>query len=107
MELLKDPYILHYTGIKPWNEPYRQNAHYFWEIARQSPFYEILLFDFISQSKEEKRTNYNSLAFIKAYWTYLRCRIWSNFTWGEKRQHYLYKKHVFHNEVRRIRKLLK
>lgn len=107
MELLKDPYILHYTDVKPWNEPYRQNAHYFWEIARQSPFYEILLFDFISQSKEEKRTNYNSLAFIKAYWTYLRCRIWSNFTWGEKRQHYLYKKHVFHNEVRRIRKLLK
>ena len=40
--------------------------------ARQSPFYEILLSDiqkktiFISQSKEEKRTIYNSLAFIKA-----------------------------------------
>lgn len=113
-DVTKTPSIVHYTShAKPWNELGHTYTADWWMYARQSPFYEILLSDiqkktiFISQSKEEKRTIYNSLAFIKAYWTYLRCRIWSNFTWGEKRQHYLYKKHVFHNEVRRIRKLLK
>ncbi len=49
MEMLKNPYILHYaSGIKPWNEPYRENAHYFWEIARRTPFYEILLCNFVN-----------------------------------------------------------
>jgi len=39
-------YILHYcSGVKPWNEPWRENAHYFWKYARQTMFYEKLLMD--------------------------------------------------------------
>lgn len=105
--------ILHFCSkFKPWNTlHWKQNeiSLRWWIYARLSPFYEKILFDTICRehSPSYKSPLKDILNFPKVYWTYLRCRIWSNFTWGEKRQHYLYKKHVFHNEVRRIRKLLK
>ena len=44
MHLLENPYILHYgSHIKPWDEPMRPNAHQFWQYARKTPFYEIIL----------------------------------------------------------------
>ena len=41
----KDPYIIHYAGTyeKPWNNPDINYANDFWEIARKTPFYEIIL----------------------------------------------------------------
>lgn len=58
MVLLKNPYILHYaSGIKPWNEPYRENAHNFWEIARRTPFYEILLCNFVNGAITHRMNN--------------------------------------------------
>jgi lipopolysaccharide biosynthesis glycosyltransferase len=44
MHLLENPFILHYCShIKPWIESSRPNAHYFWEFARKTPFYEIIM----------------------------------------------------------------
>jgi lipopolysaccharide biosynthesis glycosyltransferase len=41
---LENPFIIHYAGgVKPWIEPYKPNAHYFWQYARNTPFYETLL----------------------------------------------------------------
>ena len=43
--ITKKPYIVHFTSeIKPWNEPDRIWSHYFWEAARQSVYYEEILF---------------------------------------------------------------
>lgn len=40
----ENPYILHFTGcIKPWNEPWRDNAELFWQYARKTPVYEKLI----------------------------------------------------------------
>lgn len=37
--------ILHFTsGIKPWNNPERPLAHYFWKYARLSPVYEAIIY---------------------------------------------------------------
>jgi lipopolysaccharide biosynthesis glycosyltransferase len=61
MHLLENPFILHYCSyIKPWIEPGRPNAHYFWKFARKTPFYEIILYEIImvtvklSDEKERK-----------------------------------------------------
>lgn len=40
----KDPYIVHYAGnFMPWKVPNVDMYWYFWEYARMTPFYEILI----------------------------------------------------------------
>ncbi|MCL2520819.1 MAG: DUF4422 domain-containing protein, partial [Spirochaetaceae bacterium] len=44
LEARSKPKIIHYSGqLKPWNDPTMDFAAEFWEVARKSPFYEILL----------------------------------------------------------------
>ena len=44
LHYIENPYILHFTGsVKPWNEPWRDNAEVFWVYARKTPVYEKLL----------------------------------------------------------------
>ena len=44
----KAPYIVHYAGdVKPWYYPQVEFADEFWDIARQTPFYEIILFNMV------------------------------------------------------------
>ena len=43
-ESRKDPWIVHYAGYrKPWNDPDCDLSPYFWEVAKETPFYEKLL----------------------------------------------------------------
>ena len=44
MEAKKDPYIIHYAGFcKPWDEPSEEFGEVFWEYARRTPYYEVLV----------------------------------------------------------------
>ncbi len=44
MQARKDPYIIHYCGKRqPCFRPHVDLGEYFWQYARRSPFYEILL----------------------------------------------------------------
>lgn len=44
LEARKNPYIIHYAGFaKPWNRPEDDFGNDFWEVARNSPVYEIML----------------------------------------------------------------
>ncbi|RTJ02368.1 hypothetical protein C3H99_09460, partial [Campylobacter jejuni] len=50
LKMIKNPYIIHYNDIfKPWNSPHLPNAHLWWHYARQTPFYEEILFKNITQ----------------------------------------------------------
>ena len=43
--------IIHFTsGIKPWKDPSRPLAYYFWKYARVSPIYEAILYKNLSLS---------------------------------------------------------
>ncbi|ELE6181317.1 glycosyltransferase family 8 protein, partial [Campylobacter jejuni] len=45
LESYKDPYFLHFTGPwKPWSHPYLPYADCWWKYARETPFYEEILF---------------------------------------------------------------
>ncbi|NBI60426.1 glycosyltransferase family 8 protein [Lachnospiraceae bacterium] len=45
LEYIQDPYIVHYTShIKPWAHPEIELAEYFWMYARETFFYEEILF---------------------------------------------------------------
>ena len=44
-------YIYHFAGAdKPWNDPGMDKADIFWDAARKTPFYEIILEDLIGSS---------------------------------------------------------
>jgi lipopolysaccharide biosynthesis glycosyltransferase len=44
LEARRHPRIIHYAGAqKPWFDPEMDFAEDFWEIARRSPFYGIIL----------------------------------------------------------------
>lgn len=44
--LLSDPYIIHYVSkTKPWNKPNEELADYFWKYARNTIFYEEILYN--------------------------------------------------------------
>lgn len=43
-EARKHPYIIHYAGfLKPWMRPGEDFGYVFWEVARRTPYYEIIL----------------------------------------------------------------
>ncbi|EAH5969578.1 DUF4422 domain-containing protein, partial [Campylobacter coli] len=39
-----NPIVLHYNGFKPWSHPHLPKADIWWHYARQTPFYEEILF---------------------------------------------------------------
>ena len=44
MESRKNPYIIHYAGFcKPWEEPSEEFGEVFWDYARRTPYYEVLV----------------------------------------------------------------
>ncbi|EEN9639219.1 glycosyltransferase family 8 protein, partial [Campylobacter coli] len=51
LESLSNAKFLHYSGsIKPWQDLLSYNAHLWWQYARETPFYEEMLFKNITQS---------------------------------------------------------
>lgn len=44
LDARRQPKIIHYAGTKPWNELRTDMFQYFWEIARNTPFYETIYF---------------------------------------------------------------
>lgn len=62
----KDPFIIHFGGdAKPWRFPRVPHSNLFWEYARKTPFYDII----IKRRKEELSNN--SLYRLKYYLQYL------------------------------------
>ena len=109
----KTPFILHYSGCyKPWKDPSVPLAHYFWKYARQTPFYEELLFQNINKSHPQPASDNADLLKLlvhgpKILYHYYRCKILSKVTWGNKRKHYKQKRDKLHEQVRKIRTFLK
>lgn len=44
----KNPKIIHYAGfVKPWNRVPADRYSEFWSVARQTPFYEVMLYEMV------------------------------------------------------------
>lgn len=39
----KNPFVLHFAGVKPWNNPRVDFSEYFWMYCRKTPYYEKTL----------------------------------------------------------------
>ncbi|SMF34678.1 glycosyltransferase family 8 protein [Desulfovibrio gilichinskyi] len=65
MEARRNPYILHYASfIKPWFEPDRELASFFWNYARRTPYYESILFLNLIHRKVPFRERFFNFKFL-------------------------------------------
>lgn len=109
----KNPKFIHYcSSKKAWNNPQAPLAHYFWEYARQTPFYEEILFrnfpkPFIKLPPDTTVLIKKVANRHKTLFKYYRCKVLATVTWGKRRQHYQQKRDSLHQQVRQIREFLK
>lgn len=95
---------LHFSGeCKPWQAPDSFQADVWWHYARQTPFYEEILY----KNKSVVRAPLTTAEYWVLYLTYARCRLLSHITWGTRKQHYKQKKNALHTQVRVARAMKK
>lgn len=109
---LQNAKILHFCSAqKPWNKNsmYTLADIYWWQYAKKTPYYEMLLLDLNNTqlNKKEKKV-FNILKLInnkkKIIRNYYRTKILSRITFGKKKKHYQEKNSFLKEKVRKIRK---
>ena len=104
----ESPYILHYAGewLRAWEFPDVRYSTLWWKFAKQSIFYEMILFKNI-QARYDRNHNYQKLTQqpqtvntekkshnnrLLLMLSYYRVKILSKITFGKTKQHYIAKK---------------
>lgn len=96
------PSIIHFTSnIKPWTSPQGIFAEKFWETARQTPFYEEILFENCCKIKESTIKNLNQKR--KIYFNYYKYKLMTALTKNSKKERYEIKKMELKEQIRNIR----
>lgn len=89
--------IIHYTSHeKPWKNPHHTFANIWWEYARKTPFYEILLKDLckngstpvLNNSSVDAKQLKDMINYNRDKRLYLKYKILSKITFGKTRQKY-------------------
>jgi len=102
----ENPKIIHYaSGIRPWNEPDRELASYFWHYARQTSFYEELLWKL--QIVTTSRVVLLPKKLQKTKIKYLGYCILSKLTFGKIRNKFKNKQNSSKNKIRKAEQFLK
>ena len=87
--------IIHYVSrIKPWNNPTIPLAHIWWQYARQTPFYEEMLF------KLNTTMLVANVERLRHKMKYLKYKILSKITFGNMRKRYQKKKKEYKNKLK-------
>ena len=117
------PHVLHWAGIgKPWFYIDETVAYKWWDIARQTPFYETILVRYIIHKESqitnaineavhnkelELRTEFKcALDYKKNLRKYIKARILYNLTFGKKREHYKQKKVLLRSKLEIAKRLI-
>jgi len=128
---VKEPKIIHFADwSKPWWDPTEDYAPLWWNTARKTSYYEIIISNMIDKkteknadllqnyqnsinaSLENKISRLNNLINIKCNATknyrknklnYIRCRLLQNLTFGKTRLHYMDKKHKLQEKLNLVK----
>lgn len=109
LNALENPKFLHYcSSQKAWHTPGAPKAHHFWQYARQTPFYEEIIYrNILRQAQAEMPKPLPDDNKPLLFGQYYRCKILSKITWGKKRRHYKQKRDELHKRVRLLREMHK
>jgi len=111
----KNAKILHFCSkFKPWNKSDKNLWDiYWWQYARKSPFYEMILKDLYNKNQLVVN-NYTAdmsvvkemIHYSKNRFNYYRCKLLSKITLGKLRKHYKKKRKELKSKLKQVRKFL-
>ena len=105
-EAWKNPKIIHYAGAyKPWKQPWLGYSDLFWKYARQTPFYEEIIYK-NCKSSISRNTIKNVVKQREIYLNYLKCKVLKFISFGKTKEHYSQKKDRLKNRIKDYRKTL-
>lgn len=113
LQAQKDPFIIHFTGngTKPWLQPSLDKAHYFWYYARQTPFYEEILYRNLKVKAEPLQVDLTpvraALRLTADKIKYWRYKLLSKITFGKKRKKYKRKRKELKGRLKMAKDFLK
>ncbi len=98
--------IVHFAGSKkPWNYPRYEMSDCFWNYARQTPFYEEILFsNFIPSVPEVKESVSYANDYLPRKLHYAKIKLLSKITLGKKRKFYRLKRKELKKELKCIKR---
>lgn len=99
----KTPYIIHYTGEKPWRFPQQNKADKFWEYARQTPFYETIIYTNLNVINNIPFKD--AILYQQNWLSYWKYKILSKITLGNLRKKLNHRKKEMKNKLKSIKKL--
>lgn len=112
----RSAFIIHYAGKeKPWSCPQLEYSYFWWQYARQTPFYEEIIYQNMAVKPLKEHVNIDSV-FSKIYefanyrhnlFKYFEYKILSHITLGKKRKRYKQKKNELKRKIKAVRKFLK
>ena len=111
---LQHPRIIHYCDdIKPWREPSRPLAQIWWQYARQTAFYEEIIFNNVPKTISQVdmapiHQHLKDIAHLpKEKWLYQKYKIMSKITFGKKKKKYKEKKKKLKKHLKEMKLFLK
>ena len=109
-EAWKNPKIIHYAGAyKPWKQPWLEYSDLFWKYARQTPFYEEIIYNNCKSEtiKDVRVVVKNVIQRQKIYLNYLKCKVLKIVTFGKTKEHYIQKKDRLKLRIKDYRQTLR
>lgn len=103
--------IIHWIGSnKPWVKPDKSLAYIWWQHARRTPYYEIILQRTLDQnkkvasgiSKEDLCCAVSYRTNVLKYWRY---KLLSKITFGKTKEHYKEKRYLWKEKIRKAEKI--
>ena len=92
--------IVHFIGgNKPWKEPQRPYAYLWWQYARKTPYYEIILHRMLHTSSINKNALIEGIKYRSNIITYWKYKLLYTLTFGKTKEHYRSKKSLWKDKV--------
>lgn len=114
MSVCENPKIIHYCDCKPWKFPHLKLAFIWWQYARETPFYEEVIFRHTVQpaaANQPQRLDFPVLRDLVNYsknrWKYWRYILFSKLTFGKKRKKYKLKRKEMRLRLKQTHALIK
>ena len=106
---VKNPKVIHFADRgKPWFDPTEEFAQEWWELARQTPYYEEIVKrmceNAIKPNLEATNHHFSSVICDLEHWhknvlSYWKYKVLRNFSFGKTKEKYIQKKYIYKQKI--------
>ncbi len=107
---LENPFIIHWAGYaKPWKDADTDMAYLWWQYARRTPYYEVILQRMFANIKNKSALSKEDFACVTSYrkniLAYWRYKLLSKITFGKRKEHYTTKRYLWKEKIKKAKKI--